>query len=220
MYVEALHSLTQAMAALSISCLLPPWPDKAFRKLSRNSFWQSQRTESEVSEGASECVFFECVCLSYPSPTLLALLSSTVSLEMVCVISGQRMRRIICRGQTAAFLLALSAKLSTRSNSFSAASEHTIETKVGKMVRGNTDKSILYHTQKMVFTKQFLALGQCFFLFVFFKSTYFFQHQYQVSVPIRGLSIPKICVDTTTKIPIMYVRMNVHMNVYDNFVLQ
>lgn len=85
-----------------------------------------------------------CVCLlSSPSPTLLALLSSTVSLEMVCVISGQRMRRIICSGQTAAFLLALSAKLSTRSNSFSAASEHTIETKVCKH-----GQSILYYTHK------------------------------------------------------------------------
>lgn len=58
-------------------------------------------------------------------PTLLTLLSSTVSLEMVCVISGQRMRRMVCRGHTAAFRLVLSAKVSTRSNSFSAASAHT-----------------------------------------------------------------------------------------------
>ncbi len=63
------------------------------------------------------------VCVFFP-PTLLALLSSTVSLEIVCVISGQRMRRMICSGHTAAFRLALSAKLSTRSNNFSAASEH------------------------------------------------------------------------------------------------
>lgn len=64
MYVEALHSLTQAMAALSISCLLPPWPAKAFRKLSRNSFWPSRRTGSSVSASASKCVFLH-VCV-YP----------------------------------------------------------------------------------------------------------------------------------------------------------
>lgn len=64
MYVDALHSLTQAMAALSISCLLPPWPAKAFRKLSRNSFWQSQGTGSSVSASASECVYLH-VCVSF-----------------------------------------------------------------------------------------------------------------------------------------------------------
>lgn len=57
---------------------------------------------------------------------LLSLESSDVSLDMSCVMSGQRMRRMICRGQTAAFLFVLSAKLSTRSNSFSAQSKrHT-----------------------------------------------------------------------------------------------
>lgn len=81
----------------------------------------SADTTGCVSPSVCVCVHEpECVC-----HTLLTLLSSIVSLEMVCVISGQRMRRMVCRGHTAAFRLVLSAKLSTRSNNFSAASEHT-----------------------------------------------------------------------------------------------
>lgn len=61
-----------------------------------------------------------CKCFFVKACALLSLESSGVSLDMSWVMSGQRMRRMICRGHTAAFLFALSAKLSTRSNSFSA----------------------------------------------------------------------------------------------------
>lgn len=46
MYVDALHSLTQAIAALSVSCLLPPCPARAFLRLSRNSFCRIQTRHS------------------------------------------------------------------------------------------------------------------------------------------------------------------------------
>lgn len=144
MYVDALHSLTQAIAALSISCLLPPCPAKAFRKLSKNSFCKQDRKSAYKSW--SQSLVYMCICLRiFFPPTLLALLlSSTVSLEIVCVISGQRMRRMICSGHTAAFLLALSAKLSTRSNSFSAASVYTKHTHIGLMTICGA--SITYYT--------------------------------------------------------------------------
>lgn len=153
MYVEALHSLTQAIAALSISCLLPPWPAKAFRKLSRNSFCRHNRKGKEsLCECWSQYLLCVCLCVFFP-PTLLALLSSTVSLEMVCVISGQRMRRMICRGHTAAFLLALSAKLSTRSNNFSAASEHR-PTHTELMATTSHSKAILWNIQRIISTTE------------------------------------------------------------------
>lgn len=46
MYVDALHSLTQAIAALSVSCLLPLCPARAFLRLSRNSFCRIQSRDS------------------------------------------------------------------------------------------------------------------------------------------------------------------------------
>ncbi len=66
------------------------------------------------------------------------------------------MRRMICRGQTAAFLFVLSAKLSTRSNSFSAHSEtHTHTHTQRERERERSDSHLLSKTMLIWYSEVF-----------------------------------------------------------------
>lgn len=57
MYVQAFDSLTQAMAALSVNCLLLLWPARAFLRLSKNNFCM-ETAHSNKSESIWNYFYF------------------------------------------------------------------------------------------------------------------------------------------------------------------
>lgn len=183
MYVEALHSLTQAMAALSISCLLPPWPAKAFRKLSRNSFWQSQGREA-VWVRVRLSVYF-CTCASVLSVSHLVGLAvfHCVFGDGVCDLRTEDEKDYLQGPNSCLPFGALCKVVHEVKQLLCSFWKHNWNKSLQKMMSGSTDSTVNTgsHTEKRVF-KATPGSGPVYI----FKLGYFFQHQYQVLLPIHG----------------------------------